>query len=325
MDVNGIHHPGAGALLIFELTADMDSLGLAGRLTECGAASYVVSGDRPRVVCECGTALLSRVAQLVAGMITREWLQARVVRRVCRMEPLWSAEEVQFHALVEICESRLKSRPVAGHTLDEWQASLARALMSHFGRSTCIALEPFVRFRLHRTVVELAHRVRDRLVASALEDEYEESLSMLRYMLDEQPLCEAELHVYVTPDGVWITDVEGGIVSDEQIELVALQDDDVTSEDLAMTILITRSPWRIVVHDGYPDAPWPSFSETVSRVFGNRAIRCPGCSTCRPKRLCSGSREQAAFDNRARAVRRRLTPEAERSSDSPVDSELGEG
>ncbi|AEJ44202.1 sporulation protein YtxC [Alicyclobacillus acidocaldarius] len=313
-------------MLIFELTADMDSLGLAGRLTECGAASYVVSSPGPSVVCECGPALHSRVAQLVAGVLTREWLQARVVERVCRMEPLWPAEEVQFHALVEICESRLKSRPVAGHTLDEWQASLARALVSHFRRSVCIALEPFVRFRLHRVVVDLAHRVRDRMMASALEDEYEESLSMLRYMLDEHPLCEAEMHVYVTPDGVWITDAEGGIVTDEQIELVALQDDDVTSEDLAMTLLITKSPWRIVVHDAYPEAPWPSFSETVTRVFGHRAVPCPGCPTCRPNWSPAACCEGFASDlGSPRAVRRRLTPEAERTSDAPVENELGEG
>ncbi|WP_277093694.1 sporulation protein YtxC [Alicyclobacillus mali (ex Roth et al. 2021)] len=317
---------GAGALLIFELTADMDGLGLAGRLTECGAASYAVSGDCPRVVCECGTALHARVAQIVSGVMTREWLQARVVQRVCRTEPLWAAAEVQFHALVEISEARLKSRLIAGHTLEEWQASLARALMSHFGRSAAIVLDPFVRFRLHRVVVDLAHRVRDRLVASALEDEYEESLAMLRYMLDEHPLCEAELHVYVTPDGVWITDAEGGMISDEQIELVAMQDDDVTSEDLAMTLLITRSPWRIVVHDAYPDAPWPSFSETVTRVFGDRAVLCSGCPTCRPNRSRTGCRERLAFDHRSsRAVRRRLAPEVERTSDAPVDSELGKG
>ncbi len=310
MEVNGICDPGAGALLILELTSDLDGVGLAGRLTECGAASYVVSGDPPRVVCECGSALFGRVAQLVAGMMTREWLQARVVQRVCRMEPLWSAEEVQFQALVEICESRLHGRPVAGHTLDEWQSSLARALVSQFRRSLVVAVDPFACFRLHKAAVEIAERVRNRLMASALEDEYEESLAMLRYMLDEQPLHEAELHVYVTPEGVWITDAEGAFVSDEQIERVALQDEDVTTEDLAMTILITRSPWRIVVHDAYPGAPWPSFAETVSRVFGDRAIRCEGCSTCWSARTSSGSGRRGTSEGRVRPIRRRLAPDS---------------
>ena len=313
-------------MLIFELTADMDGRGLAARLTECGAASYVVSGECPRVVCECGDSLRFRVAQLVAGMMTREWLQLRVVQRVCRLEPLWPVEEVQFHALVEICESRLQRRPVGGHTLEEWQALLARAMASQFGRSVCVALEPLARFRLHRVVVDLAERVRDRLLASALEDEYEESLAMLRYLLDEHPSSGAELHVYITPESVWVTDAEGGVVSDAQIERVALQDDEVTSEDLAMTLLITRSPWRIVVHDAYPDAPWPSFAETVVRVFGDRAVRCSGCAICCPNRPSAASPKRRAFGRRSsRGVRRRLTQEAESAPGAPADSQWGEG
>ncbi|SIT08308.1 sporulation protein YtxC [Alicyclobacillus vulcanalis] len=308
-------------MLIFELTAELDSLGLAGRLTECGAASYVVSGDRPRVVCECGPALYPRVAQLVAGTMTRDWLQARVVDRVNRMEPLWAAEEVQFHAIIELSETRLKNRPVAGHTLDEWQSMLARALASQFGRSVCVALDPFARFRLHRAVVELALRVRDRLAAALLEDEYEESLAMLRYMLDEQPACEAELHVYITPEGIWVTDAEGARVSDAQIERVALQDEDVTSEDLAMTLLITRSPWRIVVHDGYPDAPWPSFSETLSRVFGDRATLCTGCAACGTKAPAEAQRPREK-SHREPTLRRRL---ALRERGPAEEGGLGEG
>jgi hypothetical protein len=103
-------------------------------------------------------------------------------------------------------------------------------------------------------------------------------------MLDAQQPTSQVLHVFCSNEQVWITDEKGDLIRDPQVTEAAVQvseGGEVNAEDLAMSILITRAPCQIVIHDITVAAPWPSFAETVEKVFLNRAVRCQECSACR--------------------------------------------
>lgn len=168
------------------------------------------------------------------------------------------------------------------HTLaqieHDFRAAFTEALTSGW-----IDIQGIVQFRA-RNYLRLLEQAAVDMVEQFLSDrEYEEFVSMLRYMLESNPPSAETLHVFCTDERVWICDDDGELYTDPEVEDAAKlssSDDDVNAEDLAMSILVTKSPCRIVIHDLTKAAPWPSFAETCERVFLYRAERCNDCSTC---------------------------------------------
>lgn len=146
-----------------------------------------------------------------------------------------------------------------------------------------ISLDAIMRFRAKAWLQSLDEGIEEVVEQFLADREYEEFVSLLRYMLESQPLSQQKIHVFCTDERVWMCDETGELISDEEVSRAAYQvseDGEVNVEDLAMSVLITRSPCKIVIHDVTHGAPWPSFSETLERVFLERAIRCSNCSAC---------------------------------------------
>jgi hypothetical protein len=166
---------------------------------------------------------------------------------------------------------------------EEFSATVRAAFADLLTAGDVLHVEGVLRFR-GRRFLETVTEVTEEMVEQFLTDkEYEGFVATLRYILDVQPRSGEPLHVFCTDERVWICDDNGQLVRDPEVSRAAEQacpGEDVNAEDLAMSILITRSPCRIVIHDLTRAAPWPSFAETCERVFLERASRCQDCATC---------------------------------------------
>ncbi|GMA56370.1 hypothetical protein GCM10025858_08730 [Alicyclobacillus sacchari] len=273
---------GATALYVFEWAPGMDVESLCEKLASCVSTVRWWSGEVVYVGCECPPDRKTLVASILAGALLRDWLYRQLVVRVQQSEPAWTGDEIEYTVLIQLHDLRVAKARFAGFDLDTWETKVASDLCAWMEHENWLSLPAFARFRMRPLVTALSAEVERRMRQLRLEDEYEESLRMLRYMLHEQPIVQRELHVFCAPERIWMTDAEGELVRDEEVLAAALADEsDVDSEDLAMSILITRSPCRIVLHDLYPEAPWPSFAETIRRVFRERVTPCLGCIACR--------------------------------------------
>jgi|GEM_PF-4313260 len=166
--------------------------------------------------------------------------------------------------------------------LDEIGAQLRTAYGAALA-SQWLDVNGIVQFRA-KGFIKLLQQVASEMVSQFLSDrEYEEFVSTLRYLLDANPPSRETLHVFCTDERVWICDNSGDLYTDSEVERaarLATGEEDVNAEDLTMSILVTKSPCRIVIHDLTQAAPWPSFAETCERVFLQRAERCNHCSMC---------------------------------------------
>lgn len=236
---------------------------------------------RIRVDCEDENA--ASLKRVVLNFILTDWLYAAIEKRLQTLHPYLTDDEREYVALLAFHSLRKEEDPIAGLTVKEWGQRLEESIHELAEQGSPIIIDGVVRFRLREYLVAVDSLLHELVEQFLTDREYEEFVSMLRYILDTQPASKQVLHVYCTEDLVWISDEQGNLIRDHDVTNAAYQvsdDEDVNAEDLAMSILITRSPCSIVIHDAAKGAPWPSFAETVERVFLQRATRCNGCTTC---------------------------------------------
>ncbi|WP_188332069.1 sporulation protein YtxC [Alicyclobacillus suci] len=193
-----------------------------------------------------------------------------------------SDDEIEYLTLVLVHEVRADELVLGNRSFAEWYARTKAGMRAVLTTGKALSMEGVARFRLRWFLKSVTAASRERVQQFLLDREYEESVAMLRYLLETQPETAQELHVFSAPDRVWITDATGRLVRDSEVTEAALSEStvDLNSEDLAMSILITRSPCKIVLHDMNEGAQWPSFAETLGRVFAERVQKCNHCSTC---------------------------------------------
>lgn len=224
-----------------------------------------------------------RVSDSLAEYILSDWLSAWMMSQLQQRVHSSYRDDLEHLMLMTIHEVKSGTLVIGNRSYSEWDSRTKQSIRVLLDTHQTMSIHGFVRFRLRLFAQALLEEVYGRLQQLTLDKEYEESVSMLRFMLDSQPESQQEIHVFSSPDRVWLTDVTGCLLRDGEVTEAALSesDGDLDSEDLAMSILITRSPCKIVLHDLYPNAAWPSFSETLMRVFAERVRLCNHCSTCR--------------------------------------------
>jgi putative sporulation protein YtxC len=268
---------------IAEIIAKYAPGALSHKLQEAGFVVYEDSPDGQRLKVEWTEPELDKLLDVITTYVMSDWQFNCVERRLHVMHPYLTDDETEYVALLAFHAMRKEDSGFVNLSPTEWRASIADAILQMVERGDSINIDSIMRFRSKeylKAVDEVVNEVVDHFL---VDREYEEFVAMLRYMLDAQQKSPQVLHVFCTEDRVWISDEKGELIRDPDVSQVAHQvseGGDVHPEDLAMSILITRAPCEIVIHDMTNAAPWPSFAETVERVFLQRASRCGECTTC---------------------------------------------
>jgi putative sporulation protein YtxC len=261
---------------------------LAHKLAENGFKVHAPKADAHVLLVEWDSEAKSVLVELLTNFILVDWCYEYIHRRVGVLHDYLTDDEREYIALLTFHALRQADADIAGKTPREWHAFLAASVFELMSQNTEIVssvhVDGMVRFRMKDYLSLIDSGIQEVLDQFLADREYEEFVSMLRYMLDAQQPSNQVLHVFCSDDQVWLTDAAGDLIRDPMVTQAAEQASDgseVNPEDLAMSILITRAPCRIVIHDITVAAPWPSFAETVEKVFLDRAVRCRECSTCR--------------------------------------------
>lgn len=266
-----------------ELQSNIASVALSQVLIDSGFEVTGVELGRESCVVTLDSDDAARLAEALAAFLQQDWLNGYISQRMLAEYPFLDADEQEYVSLLTLHAIRRQQPGDEAETLGNVTLLVLETLVESRDRDVPFNLDAVMRFRF-RDRLKGVDKAIDTMVEQFLGDrEYEEFVSMLRYMLDAQPPTEQTLHVFCTDERVWICDAAGELVRDNEVTAAAhvvSDGEDVNSEDLAMSVLIMRSPCRIVIHDVSVAAPWPSFAETVERVFLDRAGRCESCSTC---------------------------------------------
>lgn len=276
---------------IVQLETEHAGLSLQQKMADCGLKVQATDESVKRLRVEYDLNMTSDVAETITSFIFSDWCYQHIYQRVGLLHDYLTDDEQEYIALLTFHSMRQSDEEIAGMRQSEWNTfilgSVAQVLDSG-ADPQFVYVDGLMRFRAKKYLTVIDKGIHEVIEQFLADREYEEFVSMLRYMLDSQPASSQVLHVFSANDRVWISDASGELVKDAVVTEAAQHasdDGDVNPEDLAMSILITRAPCQIVIHDLTMDAPWPSFAETVEKVFLGRATRCQECSACKQLKL----------------------------------------
>lgn len=256
---------------------------LSRKLKDDGFSARVSRTRSGRVMVVVRLSTIDDLASALTKFILTDWLADFVEGRIAEDHPYLSAEDQEYVRLLTCHAFRTKPVDAFDGRWEKWRSNIQDTIRSILMRTGTVNINGVLRFRARDFLRAVDYTITDVVEHFLADREYEEFVSMLRVMLDAQPLSTQTLHVFCTNERVWICDESGELLQDEEVTAAAKQvsdDDSVDAEDLAMSILIMRSPCAIVLHDLSRGATWPSFAETVERVFLERVSFCGACTTC---------------------------------------------
>ncbi len=250
------------------------------RLLDEGYEARLSTSAPERVIVVAEPPSLSRLSESVTDYVLSDWIAGYVLQLLSHEHDYLSAEDREYVGLLASHTFRMGTG-ASGFGL--WRDKIRDVIRAVLVRSGSLNIRGILRFRAGEFLRAIDVQLTDVVQHFLADREYEEFVSMLRVMLDAQPPSTQTLHLYCTDQRVWICDEGGNLVRDREVAKAAheaSEDGEVDAEDLAMSILIMKSPCRIIIHDLAEGATWPSFAQTVERVFLERASRCEHCSTC---------------------------------------------
>lgn len=144
---------------------------------------------------------------------------------------------------------------------------------------TSINLDGYLQFRLTNYTDELMEVVEHAIDEYIMDQEYQEFISLLRYFVLVQDPKMKEIHVHHSANGFELMHDDFSPVDMSEIDLFVsdIQDQDIRFEDMIVSTLISASPEKVVIHtedDGH------NVVKTITNIFDGRAVICKACEKC---------------------------------------------
>ena len=160
---------------------------------------------------------------------------------------------------------------------------LAHRLFDHINTHDRLILEGFVNFCIKEYNREIRFAVELAREELRNEKEYNDFVNLLRYFVDTQVPKVIEVNLMMGTAGVfYIWDGEG--IEIEENYLNYYLDDmllnDISLDDVLISILITIAPRRIVLHNT-KNMPASESVEMIKKVFNEKISICEDCERCR--------------------------------------------
>jgi putative sporulation protein YtxC len=149
---------------------------------------------------------------------------------------------------------------------------------------TSINLDGFLQFRLTSYTDELMDVVEHAIDEYIMDQEYQEFISLLRYFVLVQDPKMKEIHVHHSTNGFELMHDDFSPVDMSEIDLFVsdIQDQDIRFEDMIVSTLISASPEKVVIHT--EDANH-NVVKTITNIFDGRTVICHSCEKCASSKL----------------------------------------
>lgn len=161
---------------------------------------------------------------------------------------------------------------------------ISQRVLEHLKQNRRLLIDGFVTFCLQDYLTEIKYATELALEELKNEREYSEFVSLLRYFVDSQNPKMNEVNLMVMGNGRFcLWDDSGSNIDEQYINyyLDEMLSNEVSLDDVLVSILITISPRHIILHNpGDQGVSEPVLM--IRNVFKERISECKGCSKCRP-------------------------------------------
>jgi putative sporulation protein YtxC len=163
------------------------------------------------------------------------------------------------------------------------KSRILQKVIEYLSGSNQIILDGFIKFRLKEYVNELREAADKAVDDFLIEREYREFIQLLRYFVEIQEPRYELVHIVIR-DGknysLFDENLQGIKTNSLEGCVMELSNNEISCDDLFVSMLITLSPRNITIHrDGETQSPLAV--DTIVNVFEGRVSWCPGCQLCR--------------------------------------------
>lgn len=149
------------------------------------------------------------------------------------------------------------------------RALIEEAVKKYLSENDSIIVDGFIKFRLGDYKDELRRIYHAAVDEFAAEREYEEFLEMLRFFVSVQSPREDIVHIVKKDGELRILNKRKKDITDIYASEFA-PEEDLTSEDIALSALIAIAPQMIVIHD---DSSADALYKTIEAIFSDVVYR----------------------------------------------------
>jgi putative sporulation protein YtxC len=163
------------------------------------------------------------------------------------------------------------------------KSRVLQKVIEYLSGSNQIILDGFIKFRLKEYVNELREAADKAVDDFLIEREYREFIQLLRYFVEIQEPRYELVHIVIR-DGknysLFDENLQGIKTNSLEGCVMELSNNEISCDDLFVSMLITLSPRNITIHRA-GETQIPLAVETIVNVFEGRVSWCPGCQLCR--------------------------------------------
>ena len=158
---------------------------------------------------------------------------------------------------------------------------ISHKIMDHIYMHDKLVIEGLLNFCMQDYLNELRFAVDLACEELNNEKEYNDFVKLLRYFVDTQTPRMREVNLLMDKDGLFfLWDGEGADIDEKIVSYYSneMLYNDISLDDILVSILITVSPRRIILHNAASDNSEPV--KVIRQVFGDRIKDCSGCERC---------------------------------------------
>jgi len=233
---------------------------------------------------------LYEAASLAIGQLIVEHCEAEIImellNRRCRHTKL-QPEKIALY-----CHNILNNdpwEPLGKKFSDQDRArrrnKIVEELIQYFESNSELDVVGYVAFRMESYKQELNEVIEYAIDEYALDQQYEEFMTLLKYFVGLQETKTELVHLVHQESNGFILcdeDMKPLELKHEHDRIVAeMLETEINIEDIVISSLISASPQKIIVHAKHQDY---QVVRTVKTIFGDRAQLCSTCPMCRHSR-----------------------------------------
>lgn len=225
-----------------------------------------------------------QMAEILAEHIIKDWeekLLWRKVLKLCRKYRPWEREAVFRKAhdfLYRFNENESLNMLINFNRKNR----ITSRIFEYIKTSERIIIDGFIRFCLPDYCQEIGCAVEIAREEFKNEKEYSEFIRLLRYFVNSQVPKTREVHIMLGNNGsFYFWDKDNAAWEEKYIDYYRdLCADEISLDDILVSVLITIAPCRIVLHNIDRCRQNREALDIINRVFADRIEICKGCDYC---------------------------------------------
>jgi len=158
---------------------------------------------------------------------------------------------------------------------------ISHRILDYLFSQDTLLIEGFINFCMQDYLTEIRFAVDLACEELKNEKEYNEFVKLLRYFVDTQTSRVQEVNVLMENNSFVLWDGKGIAIEEEFLDYYMddLLYNDISLDDILISILITVVPRKIVLHNLQKTGENESV-RMIRNVFGDRIVECRGCERC---------------------------------------------